>query len=211
MPRLALYFLDNDETPRKLDTQSAPDLDEEGCPLWTVGRRRVSDTHGKSPSHIYFDKQTISREHAFIRCIEKHQRVRWQIKHVGTNRTFRKDADLPESELPVELPYGEWVDLNDEDEVYFVHRDLGFIVATSEDTFTEGNFLADDDEPTIGRPRIKEPEPVGETGRTLWDFLSELAPAIMNGPKGLSNWLWWLILFLGGLALSLLIVWLKYG
>lgn len=188
MAKIALYFFDNQDAPRVLDTDSHP-----GGKLWKIGRGAGSD--------ISFAHPAISRTHAALRCrnLGIDDLSQWEIMAVGVNPSYRSASGEGDSTLPRNL----WVALEDGDRLWFVVRDCGFLITTEIDETLE--LDTEEDEITeVGPAPAPAPPPERSPEPDTW---VSLARVILNGPDGIPDALWWC--FLAVVALVVLV--LKYG
>jgi len=186
--KIALYFFDNQDAPRVLDTDAHP-----AGKLWKIGRGHGSD--------ISFGYPAISRTHAALRCrnLGIDDLSQWEIMAVGANPSYRSHSGGAD----VVLPRNEWVPLEDGDRLWFVVRDSGFLVTTEIDETLEID-TEEDDITECGPPPGASPPPAPEPPQSEWVALAKI---ILNGPEGIPNALWWVFLLLVGLAIAIL----KYG
>lgn len=189
---LALYFSENDTCPRVLEEQNGH--------VWVIGR----PTEGKRPD-IAFTSGEVSKQHAAIRCIEDGSIVSWQIKHRGTNKTYRVRRGIED-----ELPFDIWLPIEDGDQYYFVRKSMGFTATTDlDETLNNIPFETDDRDRTVNQTledAIAESKAIQQAqyGRTLPDAIAELGKIMIDGPEGVHKILWRIFLT----AATLFAVWL---
>lgn len=196
--RLALYFHENGNIPRILDTETAPKLDEDGCGVWQIGR----PGHGAS---IIFDDNQVSRHQALIRCYTVAGRSQWQIQHsyLAKNRSYK---EAPQGEA-IALPAGQWLNINEFDRFFFVKRKYGFTATTEIDETLEER-IEDDGGPDTENATLKRAiAEMRQTQKQEKHWAYELGMVILNGPDGFPNWLWWSMLLFAGMFLA----WLRWS
>ena len=193
MAKLALYFNDNqDQLPRILDT----DAHVIGK-IWKIGRLSTCD--------IVFSHAAISKIHAALQCREVlDDFTLWEIMAVGKNPIYRLRSDGTSQHLP----QNEWIPLEDGDRIFFVLQEFAFTCTTAIDETLEKiqEELLDDEPETAGKTKAQVTTQSAQP-ETWPSVVKEIGLAVLNGPDGCPDWLWWLFL---ALCLMAYVV-LKYG
>jgi hypothetical protein len=192
--KIALYFSEDQEFPRILDTDHHPI-----AKIWRIGRSPACD--------ITFNNPAISRTHAALRCrdLGVDDLAVWEIMAVGLNPTYR----APSGQDGAELARNEWTALEDGDRLWFVDRGYGFLCTTEiDETLEVERQQALEEDATAGGPAAPPALPPAPEHPATWaSVVKDLALIILNGPEGFPNWLWWLIL---AVCVMLYVV-IKYG
>lgn len=196
-PKLTLFFNNDEGAPRlddstarkNLDSESAPGLDDDGNPMWVIGRGSHAD--------IGFTSIKVSRRQAYIRCWALETRQVWQIKHEfnACNPSFKDNRDGV-----IRLP-DQWLNIHDYDQFFFAKPEYGFVCTTSPNDTMQAELDPDEGPPTINETMeaaIAETKAATLEIDNMWEALYHMLADIPNSR----------LMIYGGFALIGLAAWL---